>query len=320
MFDEPRNVSNAGAGKNVHYYQISLTGRQMVAAFVSAIVLLAAAFLFGFKTARTGRNDSAIASSPRTSAVPSPNAAPETTAAVSPGPATSAAAIQEVEAGGEAPAGLGEVAPDSSATEEAKISPEKKDAGRESESGKSPDGTAAKKSENKGKSNESGRDPSRGSPPKTMEAAPRPAKQADHPVPVPPGARSAEAQAKSTPAKPIAEKPATPKSAAADVKKTPPPNAKKGSDPKKPAEVQRSSSGSFTVQVGALKSVNEAETLRKRLADRGYTVTVSVIEVSGKKLNRVRVGSFKTHEDAERMADRLKGAEKYLKAIDVVPR
>ncbi len=105
-------------------------------------------------------------------------------------------------------------------------------------------------------------------------------------------------EAKSTPVKPpVAEK----KKA---TKKSEEPTLKE-----RPFPIQRNSINYFTIQVGAFSSKKEAQTLKKRLSRKGYTVFINTSK-RGKILYRVRVGRFIKRTDAEKVALKLKINEK----------
>ena len=95
------------------------------------------------------------------------------------------------------------------------------------------------------------------------------------------GPRAPEAVPQAPPATPIA----------------PPPD-------KAPAAVAR---GGWAVQVGAFGSAATAQRLVKDLQGAGYQAYVSPVNRSGKTLHRVRVGPEVERDDANRLAERLKG-------------
>lgn len=72
--------------------------------------------------------------------------------------------------------------------------------------------------------------------------------------------------------------------------------------------------GSFTVQVGAFRSLEPARALAQRLADRGYdafVVTVDLTASGGRGVwHRVRVGHFAERPPAVEVAGRLAGEER----------
>lgn len=67
------------------------------------------------------------------------------------------------------------------------------------------------------------------------------------------------------------------------------------------------SRGGWAVQVGAFGSVATAQRLVKDLQGAGYRAYVSPVNRSGKTLHRVRIGPEAGREDANRLAERLKG-------------
>lgn len=71
-----------------------------------------------------------------------------------------------------------------------------------------------------------------------------------------------------------------------------------------PAAVTR---GGWAVQVGAFGSATAAQRLVKDLQGAGYRAYVSPVTRSGKTLHRVRVGPEAGRDDANRLAERLKG-------------
>ena len=63
----------------------------------------------------------------------------------------------------------------------------------------------------------------------------------------------------------------------------------------------------WTVQVGVFKSAQQAERVRSELLGRGFQVQVTSTTVDGGQLRyRVRVGVFKTKDEALRMAERVR--------------
>jgi DedD protein len=68
--------------------------------------------------------------------------------------------------------------------------------------------------------------------------------------------------------------------------------------------------GAWTVQVTALRQRGDAEAMARRLASRGYDAYVDAA-AGGVAMYRVRVGSFKDRQEAERMKQRLARDEKF---------
>lgn len=66
---------------------------------------------------------------------------------------------------------------------------------------------------------------------------------------------------------------------------------------------------SYTIQVSALKNINEASNLKSRLEDKGYKSYITTHETTNAKWFRVRVGQFNTREEAETVAEKLKTKE-----------
>jgi cell division protein FtsN len=63
----------------------------------------------------------------------------------------------------------------------------------------------------------------------------------------------------------------------------------------------------WTVQVGVFKSAQQAERVRGELVGRGFQAQVTQIAVDGGQFRyRVRVGVFKTKDEAIRMAERVR--------------
>ncbi|MEK6545155.1 MAG: SPOR domain-containing protein [Nitrospinota bacterium] len=71
----------------------------------------------------------------------------------------------------------------------------------------------------------------------------------------------------------------------------------------------KSSQASYTVQVSALKNMDEASSLKSRLEGKGYKSYITTYETTNAKWFRVRVGQFNTKEEAEAVAKKLKAKE-----------
>jgi cell division septation protein DedD len=65
----------------------------------------------------------------------------------------------------------------------------------------------------------------------------------------------------------------------------------------------------FTIQVVALKTKNAADTLVARLRGKGYRAYVEPGGSSG--LFRVRIGRFQSRDEADKVAQKLRDAEKF---------
>lgn len=61
----------------------------------------------------------------------------------------------------------------------------------------------------------------------------------------------------------------------------------------------------FTVQVGAFKTREQAETMRVKLSAVGHDAYVAALEEGPGARFRVRVGTFATRDEARQAADRL---------------
>jgi cell division protein FtsN len=81
------------------------------------------------------------------------------------------------------------------------------------------------------------------------------------------------------------------------------------------ASAPASSPGAFTIQVGAYKAREPAETLRARLVAAGHDAYVAEIDASGSVRYRVRVGSFATRDAALLAADKIVASERKLSAF-----
>ncbi|MCU0286687.1 MAG: SPOR domain-containing protein [Acidobacteria bacterium] len=66
---------------------------------------------------------------------------------------------------------------------------------------------------------------------------------------------------------------------------------------------------SFSIQVGAFNSHALAKDYSAKFSRAGYSISISQAEVKGKTWYRVRVGSFKTREDAQREKAKLEKME-----------
>ncbi len=75
----------------------------------------------------------------------------------------------------------------------------------------------------------------------------------------------------------------------------------------------------YYVQVGAYRSAEEAEAVRAKLSLAGFDPKVSVREVSGRQLHRVRIGPIDTKAEAELVQQKL-NASKLTSALVRVQR
>jgi cell division protein FtsN len=69
--------------------------------------------------------------------------------------------------------------------------------------------------------------------------------------------------------------------------------------------------GAYTVQVGAVRDLIEAERMAKRLTSKGYPAYVTRSPDEGAALYRVRVGTFTDRREAEEIAARLAKEEQF---------
>jgi cell division septation protein DedD len=83
----------------------------------------------------------------------------------------------------------------------------------------------------------------------------------------------------------------------------------------KPAGAVDGGSGPWSVQLGSYAEKKVAASLVKKLKDKGYDAYVTVTDVKGKELHRVRVGRFEQRAEAEKLRETLKTAEKLERAV-----
>jgi len=86
----------------------------------------------------------------------------------------------------------------------------------------------------------------------------------------------------------------------------------------KPTPTRNGDSASFTVQVGAFKEKQSADTLRRKLRQQGYSAFVTASETRKVKWYRVRVGDFDSQGEAKRFVGRLK-SQTGLEALVATP-
>jgi cell division septation protein DedD len=76
------------------------------------------------------------------------------------------------------------------------------------------------------------------------------------------------------------------------------------------ARVSLSQGGEYTIQVGSSRNLEQATELKGRLSKKGYTAYVQSVELSDKGTwHRVRVGSYRDKEGAERVASDIRSRE-----------
>jgi cell division septation protein DedD len=77
----------------------------------------------------------------------------------------------------------------------------------------------------------------------------------------------------------------------------------------------RDSGGSWTVQLGSFPKKEVAANMAASLKGKGYDAYVSAVSVKGSEWHRVRVGRFDRREDAEKLRETLRVAEKLERSI-----
>ncbi len=65
----------------------------------------------------------------------------------------------------------------------------------------------------------------------------------------------------------------------------------------------------YFVQVGAFRNAEEAETLRAKLSLAGHEPQISVREVSGQQVHRVRLGPFDSRSEADQIMQKMNAAK-----------
>jgi serine-type D-Ala-D-Ala carboxypeptidase (penicillin-binding protein 5/6) len=86
----------------------------------------------------------------------------------------------------------------------------------------------------------------------------------------------------------------------------------------RPAEVRGGTTSAFTVQVGAFRNKEAAETLRQKLRKRGYSAHVTTVGTRAARLFKVRIGEFDSQGEAKRLVGRLK-SQMGLQALVATP-
>jgi serine-type D-Ala-D-Ala carboxypeptidase (penicillin-binding protein 5/6) len=86
----------------------------------------------------------------------------------------------------------------------------------------------------------------------------------------------------------------------------------------KPTEVRGGTTSAFTVQVGAFRNKEAAETLRQKLRKRGYSAYVTAVGTRAARLFKVRIGEFDSQGEAKRLVGRLK-SQMGLQALVATP-
>ena len=116
-------------------------------------------------------------------------------------------------------------------------------------------------------------------------------------------------------AEPIASPPPPSRSTSHEemlIEKPAPPEAKAGADAARPAA---EASGLWSVQAGAFKTRAQADGLEKQLRQAGFDAYVTQAAAEDGQIRfRVRVGTFKSKAEAQRVADRMR-AERSVAAF-----
>jgi cell division septation protein DedD len=84
------------------------------------------------------------------------------------------------------------------------------------------------------------------------------------------------------------------------------------SKPKPPTttRVSLNQGGDYTIQVSSFRSMEQASELKGRLSKKGYAAYVQSVDISDKGMwHRVRIGTYRDKEGAERVASDLRGRE-----------
>jgi cell division septation protein DedD len=82
--------------------------------------------------------------------------------------------------------------------------------------------------------------------------------------------------------------------------------------------VRGGTTSAFTVQVGAFRNKEAAETLRQKLRKRGYSAYVTAVGTRAARLFKVRIGEFDSQGEAKRLVGRLK-SQMGLQALVATP-
>jgi cell division protein FtsN len=87
---------------------------------------------------------------------------------------------------------------------------------------------------------------------------------------------------------------------------TAPANATKTAKATKAAAAPTVPKGSFVIQVFSSADQTQAERIRARLSGGGQKAYLSPINRGGRTMYRVRIGPFKSHDDAQKVADKVR--------------
>ncbi len=147
----------------------------------------------------------------------------------------------------------------------------------------------------------------------TLEKPGKPAaKTADKPAPQPSAEKAAEKPPGATAEKPKpADKEPAPEKPGGKTTPAPKttPAGKPAASPKPTAAAAKPAAGVFTIQVGAFKDKETAESVVGRLKKKGFSAFV--VPPEGDGLFNVRVGSYTARTDAERVQAKLRDEEKF---------
>jgi DedD protein len=102
-----------------------------------------------------------------------------------------------------------------------------------------------------------------------------------------------------------------PKPPAPERVPVPPPRERPAETTPTPAVANEPAGSGFAVQVAAVRERDEADSIAKRLAGKGYPAYVMAPASGTPRVFRVRVGKFRERRDAERTAGRLEREEQF---------
>jgi cell division septation protein DedD len=315
--DVERSGMDMGGPHEPSYYEIALTNRQVVVAFIVLLVCLVAAFFSGVWI---GRESSTRAFAQLARATP-PGAG--SAAAGSGTPSTDGTAAAGA-------AGAGE-RPDGQALQEFKFfNDQKKKPAAEAHPGRQEKGRAVAPPEPAAEATpERQESPRAAAPVAAVKAAPPaatpsrpPAGAAGEGEPMPPAAAAGRSRRAATAASaeprpaPVAVRPvaeaAAPTAAVAPIA----PSSASSEGPreaKRPAEGPQPAAlgaGSVVIQVFSSSDKAQAEKIRERLVKAGQEAFLSPIEKGGQTMYRVRLGPFPSREKAEKVADQVRREQK----------
>ena len=112
--------------------------------------------------------------------------------------------------------------------------------------------------------------------------------------------------------RPVPERPPADRPVAAPAVASPPKTVKPAAIESRPASPAAAPerAGDWAVQVGAFRDRAQAETVRKQMAASGFDAYLTAVEAGpGDVRYKVRLGSFRSREDAGRVADRVRSEQ-----------